>query len=323
MQIAAKDFLRPGDVAFDVGANVGGLAIAFSRMVGERGAVHAFEANPRLIPALRADLRANGARNVIVVRAAVWSRSDATVPLYLDASYYASASTTASHEGWERLEVRTVSLDDYAAGTDRVPRLVKLDTEGAEHEALEGAAHLIELHSPVLVLEYTPPAQAADDAAEFLAARGYALFDKNLCRRVSRDTYLTEFERIPLSNIIAVPPSLLEESGYSTMRVDTLFVVEPAQASTSATFTLPGVGRYRIDVELEGDDDTIATLRLSRGNGEVLVHHEGRLSMLRHHSASTLVMETPAGDALHCDIRAHDEGAARLVRATVHRVVRN
>ena len=141
IQLVARDFLREGDVAFDVGANVGGLAIAFSRLVGERGAVHAFEANPQLIPLLRADLRANNVHNATVLNNAVWSRSDLSLPLYLDPSYYASASTTLGpHQGWRPIEIGTISLDDYVVRTHSVPHLLKLDVEGSEYEVLRGAA---------------------------------------------------------------------------------------------------------------------------------------------------------------------------------------
>ena len=54
-QLCLGDFLQRGDCALDVGANVGGLSIAMSRIVGPEGQVHAFEANPRSVPVLRRD----------------------------------------------------------------------------------------------------------------------------------------------------------------------------------------------------------------------------------------------------------------------------
>src|ERR1700756_723633 len=47
-QNALKDLLHGGDCAFDVGANIGGLSTLMSRLVGPRGAVCAFEANPNI-----------------------------------------------------------------------------------------------------------------------------------------------------------------------------------------------------------------------------------------------------------------------------------
>jgi hypothetical protein len=43
-----RDLIKPGQTAFDVGANFGFLSVAMSRRAGPRGAVCAFEANPQI-----------------------------------------------------------------------------------------------------------------------------------------------------------------------------------------------------------------------------------------------------------------------------------
>src|SRR2546423_2378031 len=49
VQFPIRDYCRPGDIVFDVGANAGGLSMLMSRLVGPRGVVCAFEASPRII----------------------------------------------------------------------------------------------------------------------------------------------------------------------------------------------------------------------------------------------------------------------------------
>lgn len=46
IQLCLKDFLRAGDRVLDIGANIGGLSIAMSRMVGPNGQVHAKHGRP-------------------------------------------------------------------------------------------------------------------------------------------------------------------------------------------------------------------------------------------------------------------------------------
>jgi hypothetical protein len=92
VQLAAKDFLREGDCVIDVGANIGGVAIAFSRMVGPTGLVYAFEANSLILPRLKRDLEINGATNVKIIPKAVWSTSGELLPFYCEISYYSSGS---------------------------------------------------------------------------------------------------------------------------------------------------------------------------------------------------------------------------------------
>ena len=172
-----------------------------------------------------------------------------------------------------------------------------------------------------MVFEYFPAASAETDSAEFLHARGYALFDANLYRRVSRDTYLKEFDPKPTVNLLAVPPALLETSGYADVRVETLFFVDPRNDSVTQAFELPLAGRYRIDVELAGADSVVAGLRLVRNRGEVLVHYEAPMSQLREHPSSSLVVDTPRRVSVRCEIKARGRARARLVRASVFRVV--
>ncbi len=49
VQLCLGDFLKAGNCAFDVGANIGALSVAMSRMVGNSGQVHAFEPNFRIM----------------------------------------------------------------------------------------------------------------------------------------------------------------------------------------------------------------------------------------------------------------------------------
>ncbi|MGA8893132.1 MAG: methyltransferase domain-containing protein, partial [Anaeromyxobacteraceae bacterium] len=56
--------LRPGDVACDVGAGTGYLALRLARAVGSGGAVYAIDVEPRMIEALSARVRETGIGNV-------------------------------------------------------------------------------------------------------------------------------------------------------------------------------------------------------------------------------------------------------------------
>jgi SAM-dependent methyltransferase len=61
--------LRPGDVACDVGAGPGYLALRIARAVGPRGTVYAVDIEPRMIEALRRRAREEGIRNVRAILA--------------------------------------------------------------------------------------------------------------------------------------------------------------------------------------------------------------------------------------------------------------
>src|SRR5687768_1994453 len=51
-----RQFVRPGDVVFDIGAHLGFYTLLLSKLAGEGGKVFAFEPNPELLPSLRRTL---------------------------------------------------------------------------------------------------------------------------------------------------------------------------------------------------------------------------------------------------------------------------
>ena len=63
--------LRPGDVFFDIGANVGFFSLVGAQAVGEKGAVHAFEPLPHLAALIRRTVARNKLANVRVLEMAV------------------------------------------------------------------------------------------------------------------------------------------------------------------------------------------------------------------------------------------------------------
>lgn len=153
--------LRPGDCFFDVGANVGIHTVAAAGLVGPDGEVYALEPGSNNLPALReavAELP-----QVEIVDAPAWSISGELLPFHLCADggggnalwdpgeFPTNAASRAKPESVLR---KTTTLDRVmaAAGAD-VPRLIKIDTEGAEEHVLRGARTMLELHPPFIVAE--------------------------------------------------------------------------------------------------------------------------------------------------------------------------
>lgn len=180
-------FLRPGDVFFDVGANIGFYSLYVGPICGQRGAVHAFEANPALIPHLKRSIEMNaGTSNIHLNAVAVGQRSDEVLRLYDpdrigNSSFYAHG--WLNKERW--VEVPVVALDDYVrrTGVDRIDAM-KIDIEGAELDAFKGMERIFEACAPrVIVCELMPAAvetrspHAAHprEIVEFLQSQGYML----------------------------------------------------------------------------------------------------------------------------------------------------
>ena len=215
VQLCLQDFLGKGDCGFDVGANIGALSVAMSRMVGKHGQVHAFEPNPKILERLYRNIKINRSRNVQVVAKAAWNETGKSLPFYCDPSHRSAASSLKHWEGFiGQIDVQTVTLDQYADESNVLPDVVKIDVEGAEFGVLTGAKNLLTRRKPVLVLEYFPKPATVDDTLDFLASLGYIFYDARLYRRVDRQFYLNQSMR-SLVDVVAIPGRELRCSPYN------------------------------------------------------------------------------------------------------------
>jgi len=139
--------IEPGDVVYDVGANIGWFSLLAARKVGPQGAVFAFEPSLGNAFYLRMNVATNGFANVFTVPGAAgtgdgWARF----------SEESSLEGRLSADG-ESL-VPLVSLDGWPAAVESgPPALLKIDVEGAEVDVLRGMENLLRTAKPVLIIE--------------------------------------------------------------------------------------------------------------------------------------------------------------------------
>jgi len=161
--------IQPGDVVFDVGANVGFYTLLAAKLVGNTGRVFAFEPAPRNLHYLRQHLALNRVRNAAIWSVAVADRSGT---LSFDAgpnSHMGRISTSGE------FTVQAVSLDELVTHEDLPPpNVIKMDIEGGEVQALVGARTVLTNHKPIILLA-THGASVHQACCELLANCGYAL----------------------------------------------------------------------------------------------------------------------------------------------------
>ena len=169
-------YLRPGDVAFDVGANVGLYSVATAGAVGASGQVICVEPMPQNIAMIQRNARENRLDNIHCVACAV-SDSQGTAQLHLaNDSAYPSLLAVEENRGTGRtLTVAMRTLDDIwqEAGTPAV-RFIKLDVEGAELQALRGATRLLASCRPAVLFEANSQ-QAFAQLSGFFESIGFTL----------------------------------------------------------------------------------------------------------------------------------------------------
>jgi FkbM family methyltransferase len=184
---ACQRYVRPGDVALDIGANIGSHTLHLAQFVAPSGRVVAFEPttfayrkllaniamNPDLAPRITAEqimLVETGAKRLQPQLYSSW-------PLSSESDLH------AKHRGrlMSTTGARALSLDEYL-GSARVSSvaLIKLDVDGHECAVLRGATDTIRRFRPLIVMEVAPyvlheVGHQLGDLVEIIRSLGYTL----------------------------------------------------------------------------------------------------------------------------------------------------
>lgn len=146
--------LRPGQVFYDIGSNLGFFALLAARLVGPQGRVVAFEAEPEVAARLREHVSRNDFSNISVEEVAVWSEAGSVAFARSDPQCTPDRGlghVEASAGSDDSIQVPAVTLDDYAR--QRAPDFLKCDVEGAEVRVFQGALRLLSEKRPGIVCE--------------------------------------------------------------------------------------------------------------------------------------------------------------------------
>ena len=182
-------FVRRGDVALDVGANLGAHTVFLSHLVGKRGRVLAFEPLAANIAALNETVRRRARHtNITIVPVAVGNPAlrEEMVTLRVPGDDPTQASLALQTSGsWEgKPPVREVSVPltslDVCKDVQSLRHIdfVKVDVEGGELDVLRGASQVLSRHLPLIYCEAYDKWQASfgygpTDLISFARSLGY------------------------------------------------------------------------------------------------------------------------------------------------------
>ncbi len=178
------DAIRPGDVFYDVGANIGVLTAVIARGFEHEGVhAHAFEPEPRNAAELRDNVSLNSLANVTVHELALGSENG-TARLQVGGEVGEgthSIMADASRSGRDEVEIRIVRASDFVGDEAPPPDVVKIDVEGAELHVLRGLEPLfanghcrelfIEVHPNIL----SQNGSSADEVRQLLESHGFSI----------------------------------------------------------------------------------------------------------------------------------------------------
>ncbi len=226
-----RHILKPGDVYINVGANFGYYTLLGAQLVGRQGTVYAIEANPHVFTYLVKSVYWGGYPDVVkAYNVAAYSSDGDELTLQFDPQFIGGGSVMAGHDFggtlhaslWRGENIRqtldahnrfahrglfcTVHIDstklDTLIGDQVSPRLLHMDIEGAEADALLGAAQMLAQHPDLEII------------VEWLGTRLDEEFAGPKYRQVARflSSLGFKFYRIETDNFrgLGTPPRLRE-----------------------------------------------------------------------------------------------------------------
>ena len=166
--------IRPGAVFYDVGANVGYMALEVAALFPDVEVI-AFEPQPALARNIAVSAVLNKFPRVTVYALMLGSADDEGELFVTSDSIHASA--VARRAGSASITCLRARIDGLVeSGTLPPPSVLKVDVEGAEMDVFRGAEMTIKRYRPIIVCEadtnaarfgYTP-----DDLAQYLTSVG-------------------------------------------------------------------------------------------------------------------------------------------------------
>ncbi|MGC2671009.1 MAG: FkbM family methyltransferase [Candidatus Acidiferrum sp.] len=167
--ITLEKLVKPGDVVFDIGANIGAHTLGLARSVGSAGRVFAFEPTDFAFDKLKRNLALNPElqahtypRQVLL---AAEPAEGAPKEIFASWPLEKDASVHPKHRGRQVAASKATvdTLDRIVAreGIERVD-VIKIDVDGHELPVLQGGLAVLKKFRPILVMEMSPYVHAEE-----------------------------------------------------------------------------------------------------------------------------------------------------------------
>lgn len=169
---AVVNTIKKGEVILDVGAHIGYFSLLMAKCAGSKGKVYSFE--PRGINQLflKKHIRINKFKNIEVIEKAI---SDGMGNESFSTKH-GTGTGRLSDSG--DLRVETTSIDIFCKEREISPTFIKIDIEGGEVKALNGAKVTLNKLKPTVLLA-THGDELDEYCDKFLCDLGYKSLDLN------------------------------------------------------------------------------------------------------------------------------------------------
>ncbi|NJM51941.1 MAG: FkbM family methyltransferase [Blastocatellia bacterium] len=148
--------IKPGDVVFDVGTNIGDTLLNFAKIVGNEGKVYGFEPDEKTYGKANKNIALNDFQNILLFKLGISDKTE-SVKLYEVDEHNFGMNRILTEESGKNFNfsiIETISIDAFVVehGIKRLD-FIKIDIEGYEMHAVSGARKTLQTQKPVLFIE--------------------------------------------------------------------------------------------------------------------------------------------------------------------------
>lgn len=214
---ALRQFLRPGDMAVDIGAHTGDTTVPIALAVGPAGLVLALEPNPYVFKVLEVNAQLNPGKTRIRPLPFAATAEDGVFEFEYSDAGFCNGGLHLGISRWKhghffKLQVQGRNLlaflrREFPGELARL-RYVKIDTEGYDRVVAASLAELLKTHRPYLRTEIYKHLPAAERRAYFAELRrlGYRVHKyESDAQPMGPELTEAELTRWPHFDLWAVP----------------------------------------------------------------------------------------------------------------------
>jgi FkbM family methyltransferase len=182
-----SDYIKPGYVVYDIGANIGLHSLFLADVIGSGGCCYSFEPTKATFDSLNENISLNTFNNIFPYNIAL-SDKEETLQIYKSTNGYDAWNSLGGFQKignnqYDLESVQCIPLDTFLERNPdvRKPDFIKIDTEGWELHVLKGCYTLLKNYSPIIMMEYAQrnlnlTNTKQSDLYDYLDTLGYYLY---------------------------------------------------------------------------------------------------------------------------------------------------
>ena len=180
-----RKHVQPGDNILDIGAHIGLFSTAAAQLTGNNGKVYAFEPAAETQQLLKQTIAINHFEKLIEPHDEAMGAKSGKTTFYVSAIKGDNSNSLVSYKDDRKLhamEVNMFSIDDFVKSKSlQSLAFIKIDVEGAEYDALMGAANTLKNLRPACIVAIHPePIATKGDSLEkiydLITGSGYDIY---------------------------------------------------------------------------------------------------------------------------------------------------